>query len=169
MCDNARECAAAKAHGFGGPADGPAPAAGAGDGHDAGVHPPRSFADKLGIREGMPVVVAEGLDARLAELIRGAGAKVATVAVSPIGSGPAASQAALLQVRDRAGLGMLPSLRDAITRDGMLWVVWPKGVGEIGQGDVQRAGLDAGMVDVKVASISETLSGLKFVFRLRDR
>jgi len=34
---------------------------------------------------------------------------------------------------------------------------------------VQRIGLDAGLVDVKICAIDETWSGLKFVYRLRDR
>jgi hypothetical protein len=34
---------------------------------------------------------------------------------------------------------------------------------------VRRAGLDKGLVDVKVCAIDATWSGLKFVRRLRDR
>jgi hypothetical protein len=85
------------------------------------------------------------------------------------GAAPGDAQAVFLQVADPEGLAGLPRLRDLIVRDGILWVLWPKGHAGFGQGDVQRAGLDAGLVDVKVASVTETLSGLKFVFRLRDR
>jgi hypothetical protein len=34
---------------------------------------------------------------------------------------------------------------------------------------VQGIGLDAGLVDVKICAIDDTWSGLKFVFRLKDR
>jgi len=34
---------------------------------------------------------------------------------------------------------------------------------------VQRVGLNAGLVDVKICAIDDTWSGLKFVYRLRDR
>jgi hypothetical protein len=56
---------------------------------------------------------------------------------------------------------------------GMLWVAWPKKAAKV-QTDltedvVRRIGLAAGMVDVKVCAIDETWSGLKFVFRLKDR
>jgi hypothetical protein len=34
---------------------------------------------------------------------------------------------------------------------------------------VRKLGLENGLVDVKIAAIDETWSGLKFVFRLRDR
>ena len=36
-------------------------------------------------------------------------------------------------------------------------------------GTVQRIGLDAGLVDNKSASITETFQGLQFVYRLKDR
>jgi hypothetical protein len=171
MCDNARECAAARRQGFDGP---PVVAAGAGaigddDPRGAGVHPPRSLLDKLGVRPGMRVVMAEGVDPAVAALVRGAGAEVESAAAAALAPGSPLAQAAFLQVGDRAVLAAVPSLRGLLASDGMLWVLWPKGVHEVGQGDVQRAGLDAGLVDVKVASVSETLSGLKFVFRLRDR
>jgi hypothetical protein len=39
----------------------------------------------------------------------------------------------------------------------------------IDENDVRRLGLSAGLVDVKVAAISEIWSGLKFVRRLADR
>jgi hypothetical protein len=56
---------------------------------------------------------------------------------------------------------------------GMVWVCWPKrssGVRtDLSDGIVRQFGLDHGQVDVKVAAIDATWSGLKFVTRLRDR
>jgi hypothetical protein len=47
-----------------------------------------------------------------------------------------------------------------------LWIVYRKGTGHaIGESDVRETGLAAGIVDVKVASVSLTLTGLKFVRR----
>lgn len=67
----------------------------------------------------------------------------------------------------------LTALRDALARDGMLWVSWPKkssGMrGDLGESAVRRAGLVAGLVDVKICAVDETWSGLRFVFRLEDR
>jgi hypothetical protein len=55
----------------------------------------------------------------------------------------------------------------------MFWISWPKkssGVATDLTEDVIRAiGLANGMVDVKVCAVDETWSGLKFVFRLKDR
>lgn len=56
---------------------------------------------------------------------------------------------------------------------GMLWICWPKkssGVAsDLTDNVVRQLGLAKGMVDVKVCAIDEVWSGLKFVFRLKDR
>jgi len=60
-----------------------------------------------------------------------------------------------------------------LNANGMIWIAWPKkssGVTtDLTEQRVQRIGLDAGLVDVKVCAIDETWSGLKFVYRLKDR
>lgn len=57
--------------------------------------------------------------------------------------------------------------------NGMIWIAWPKkssGVKtDLAFNAVQRIGLDAGLVDVKICAIDDTWSGLKFVYRLKDR
>ena len=60
-----------------------------------------------------------------------------------------------------------------LATNGMIWIAWPKkssGVAtDLSFERVQRIGLDAGLVDVKICAIDETWSGLKFVIRLKDR
>ena len=60
-----------------------------------------------------------------------------------------------------------------LTSNGMIWIAWPKkssGVAtDLTFERVQRIGLDAGLVDVKICAIDDTWSGLKFVYRLKDR
>lgn len=61
----------------------------------------------------------------------------------------------------------------ALLKNGLLWVSWPKGSSNI-QTDLKRDPireyfLGLGLVDVKVAAIDEDWSGLKFVYRLKDR
>jgi hypothetical protein len=60
-----------------------------------------------------------------------------------------------------------------LVMNGMIWIAWPKkssGVTtDLSFDVVQRIGLDAGLVDVKICAIDETWSGLKFVYRLKDR
>lgn len=56
--------------------------------------------------------------------------------------------------------------------DGILWISWPKS-GKLGtnlnENKVRNIGLANGLVDIKVAAIDDIWSGLKFVYRLRDR
>ena len=56
---------------------------------------------------------------------------------------------------------------------GMLWICWPKKssgvVSDLTDNVVRHLGLAKGMVDVKVCAVDEVWSGLKFVFRLKDR
>ena len=64
-------------------------------------------------------------------------------------------------------------LVERLTPNGMIWIAWPKkssGVTtDLSFERVQRIGLDAGLVDVKICAVDETWSGLKFVYRLKDR
>lgn len=64
-------------------------------------------------------------------------------------------------------------LAAALLPDGRLWVAWPKKASKV-ETDlsfdlVQEAGLAAGLVDNKSASITEVFQGLQFVYRLKDR
>jgi hypothetical protein len=60
-----------------------------------------------------------------------------------------------------------------LVSNGMLWIAWPKRasgvVTDLSESDVRQIGLDAGLVDVKICAVNETWSGLKFVYRLKDR
>jgi len=67
----------------------------------------------------------------------------------------------------------LPWFAEQLNASGSLWAAWPKkasGVDSDLDGDrVRTIGLQNGLVDVKVCAISDIWSGLKFVFRVRDR
>jgi hypothetical protein len=64
-------------------------------------------------------------------------------------------------------------LARALDPAGGLWVGWPKrssGIDtDLSFEDVQRLGLNAGLVDNKSAALDERWQGLRFVFRLKDR
>jgi hypothetical protein len=49
-----------------------------------------------------------------------------------------------------------------------VWIVFPKGVKQIREGEVLAAGRAAGLVDIKVASFSPTHTALKFVSARAD-
>lgn len=63
--------------------------------------------------------------------------------------------------------------KDAITKNGMLWISWPKGKSSIPtdlkRDPIRNHFLDLGLVDVKVAAVDDDWSGLKFVYRIKDR
>lgn len=71
----------------------------------------------------------------------------------------------------------LPTLFERTSTAGMVWVCWPKKSAQkalgldsdLDENLVRDLGLRLGFVDVKVAAVDETWSGLKFVRRLADR
>jgi hypothetical protein len=75
----------------------------------------------------------------------------------------------------------LPTLFERTSTAGMVWVCWPKKAAQkttrnpaglasdLDENLVRDLGLELGFVDVKVAAVDETWSGLKFVRRLVDR
>jgi len=60
-------------------------------------------------------------------------------------------------------------LMDNIARDGMVWISWPKKASkvptDITEDVIREVVLPIGLVDVKVAAVDETWSGLKLVIR----
>lgn len=69
--------------------------------------------------------------------------------------------------------GKFPKLRDKLAKDGAFWISWPKRSSKVktdlNENVIREIGLKNEMVDVKVISVDKTWSGLKFVFRLKDR
>ena len=67
----------------------------------------------------------------------------------------------------------LPALAAALDPAGGLWIAWPKRASgvetDLGERVVRELGLAAGLVDNKVCAIDAVWSGLRFVYRLRDR
>jgi hypothetical protein len=123
---------------------------------------------KLGIREGSRVLVVnapDGFAATLGELPPGA---------ELLASGAGDLDVIVLFVLDVAALRVqFAYLAAALQPAGGLWIAWPKrgsGVaGDLDENSVREVGLKAGLVDTKVCAIDATWSGLRFVWRLRDR
>ncbi len=63
--------------------------------------------------------------------------------------------------------------KSKIADDGMIWVSWPKKAAkmetDLDENIIRDFGLKSGLVDVKVCAVDETWSGLKFVYRVKDR
>jgi hypothetical protein len=124
---------------------------------------PPSLLDKLGIKPGLRVSVIgiedrrflDDLSARVDDLTRG--------------RAKAGSDLVLVAMSDRSELPRLAKLRESIKASGAIWVVWPKGRKEFREDDVRDFGKTAGLVDVKVARFSDTLSALKMMIPRAQR
>ena len=65
----------------------------------------------------------------------------------------------------------------AIDSRGIVWVIWPKkssarfqaGAGDLTEDVIRGIALAEGVVDVKVCAVDDTWSGLKLVYRVKDR
>lgn len=68
---------------------------------------------------------------------------------------------------------MFPKLKASLLPTGILWVSWPKQSSslptDLNENSIREIGLANGLVDVKVIAIDKDWSGLKFVYRLKDR
>jgi hypothetical protein len=68
---------------------------------------------------------------------------------------------------------LFTKVKSILKKEGMVWVSWPKKASrvktDLDENIIRDFGLKSGMVDVKVCAVDETWSGLKFVFRLKDR
>jgi hypothetical protein len=67
----------------------------------------------------------------------------------------------------------LPALAKALDPAGGLWIAWPKRASgvptDVTEDVVRGLGLAAGLVDNKVCAVDQVWSGLRLVYRVRDR
>jgi hypothetical protein len=67
----------------------------------------------------------------------------------------------------------LGALSEALDPAGGLWIAWPKRASgvqtDVTEGVVRELGLAIGLVDNKVCAVDQVWSGLRLVYRLRDR
>ncbi len=136
--------------------------------HDAERYSKKPLSEKLGVKAGSRVAVLNapsGFDEKLYD----SPSIVVTEALPGY-----LLDLILLFVADKEELeDEFPALEGKLARSGVLWVCWPKrssGVKtDLDDVAVREAGLGNRLVDVKVAAIDETWSGLKFVRRVGDR
>lgn len=68
---------------------------------------------------------------------------------------------------------LLPSLRDHIKPNGMIWASWPKKASkiptDITENIIRNYALKIGLVDIKVCAVDDVWSGLKLVIPVKDR
>jgi hypothetical protein len=124
---------------------------------------------KLGIKAGTRLALIgapEGFDSTLGELPGG-------VAVRRRLDGAPVDVIVAFFSRRSSLERRLPALAAALVPAGGLWIAWPKrasGVAtDLNDNVVRTLGLAAGLVDNKVCAIDDVWSGLRLVYRLRDR
>jgi hypothetical protein len=121
----------------------------------ADIANPKTLADKLGVKPGQRVRLVGAADAELVgtgSLVVGGEADVVFLAADA-----------------PADLAQVGRLRDEIARNGAIWVIRPKGRDDLTEAMVIGAGRRAGMHDVKIARISATHTGMKFVIPVEQR
>jgi hypothetical protein len=123
---------------------------------------------KLGMRDGSRVLLSgapPGFEETLGEL---------PPSVELLAAGATELDVVVVFVLDLESLrAQFAPLAAALQPAGGLWVAWPKrssGVAtELTENVVREFGLNEGLVDNKVCAIDATWSGLRFVWRVRDR
>ncbi|MCG8607372.1 DUF3052 domain-containing protein [bacterium] len=128
----------------------------------------RSLVDKLGIKPGYKVYVGnapEDYDQTLGDL-----PESTTVLDSP---DEATDFIQFFTKRFDELERELPRLKKALAPSGMIWISWPKKASkvetDVDEGLVRKTGLKNGLVDIKICAVDEVWSGLKFVYRVKDR
>jgi hypothetical protein len=127
------------------------------------IRNPRSLADKLDVKPGLRVSLCGVSDAAFREQL--------AARTSDISEDKPAKDSDLifLGAEKEKDLARVPRLKSSIKRNGAIWIVYPKGRKEIAESAVRGAGLEAGLVDIKVARFSETHTALKFVIPVAQR
>jgi hypothetical protein len=126
------------------------------------------LAKKLGIKDDFRAALLH-LPGEVKSELRGALAKCRIHRI-----GDANLDFIFLFVKSRAALEseLLPAAK-TLAPAGMLWISWPKkssGVAtDLTEDHIRRAGLVAGLVDIKVCAVTDVWSGLKFVIPLKNR
>ena len=124
---------------------------------------PPSRLDKLGVKDGTTALVSGEKDSAFIEEMKTQGAKI--VRTPPTGG----VDVIFYGASRRDMLDRLSELKRSLKPNGALWIIRPKGSKAITESEVMAAGKEAGLVDVKVVSFSETHTAEKFVIRLCDR
>jgi hypothetical protein len=122
---------------------------------------------KLGVKDGFRVWFVNAPDNFDRDLDLPADIRVTSAKAKPL-------DLVLLFTKSEAKLRKdFTPLAQKLRANGMLWVCWPKKTSgvttDINETIVRRIGLNAGLVDVKICAVNDVWSGLKFVYRLKDR
>jgi len=129
------------------------------------------LAKKLGFKPGSTVALVSAPEF-MAQVVAEAGAAAKAAATAKGVKGPVAAVHFFATEQNVLKAG-LPVLMKAITRDGMIWISWPKKAAkvptDITEDTIRKHALPLGLVDVKVCAVDEVWSGLKLMIRKEKR
>jgi hypothetical protein len=120
------------------------------------IQNPPSLMDKLGVKAGAKVALLH-LEHFAPELERSGAQITSNLAGS--------KDFIFIGAESERELAWIAKAGTHLPEKGAIWVVYPKGRKDITETQVIRAGRDAGLIDVKVASFSPTHTALKFTAR----
>ncbi len=124
----------------------------------------RSRIDKLGVKPGAKVALVGVADPDFLHELRQRTSDITR------GRPRGACDIVFLAATTHADLRRINEVKKWIEPNGAVWIVRPKGGrSELRDTDVIQAGLDAGLVDNKIASFSDTHGAMRLVYRLKDR
>ena len=126
------------------------------------THPP-SLIDKLGVKKGHVVSVLGIYDPKFWDELRDRTAKIALETASKD------SDWIFVAVESEDDLARLRTLKASIKKTGSIWAIWKKGRKALTEDHIREAAISAGLVDVKVARVSDALSGLKLMIPKSQR
>jgi hypothetical protein len=127
----------------------------------------RDVIDKLGVKLGYVVAFDEAAGSLDAELKQ----RILDRAASDVSDEEPIDVVLALADATVDLTALLARWKVRIRPNGGIWVLTPKRKepGYIGDGPLIAAGGEAGLVDNKVCSVSDTISGMRFVIRRADR
>jgi hypothetical protein len=120
--------------------------------------------DRLGVKPGYRVALVDFRDPDFLKLLRQRTSDITQ------GKPRTACDMVIMGAGAKRDLEKLRELKTWIEPNGAIWVIRPKGPqSPLKDTDLIQAGLDAGLVDNKIASFSDSHGAMRFVFRLKDR
>ena len=127
------------------------------------IRHPRGLLDKLGVKKNSRASILGVND-------RGFLPELEKVPIT-VASGALSGKYALifLGTEEPGDLEKLKRLVPYLESNGAIWAIYPKGKAHIKEADILVAGRQAGLVDIKVVSFSDTHTTLKFVIPKAQR
>jgi len=127
------------------------------------IQNPKSLTEKLGVKAGADIAALGHSDAELVDALKQAGAKVST------GKSGSDRDWIFVGIEQRADLALLDGLSRLIKPNGAVWIIFPKGRPDLKAEHLIAAGKANGLVDTKVARVSDRLTAMKFVIPVKQR